>query len=648
MSLSVEELDNLSELLLSVDDTNTEIAFEILSGQELCPEELFTEVFVVYKLTDSTVLQEKAMTFLEQHGVTENSLIIRSKSHLKTSGGATEKRIKTNITDYINRSNGKLNGVKMARAMLNKYKVGLQYLLDNATVEEQHKLLESFMEGTIFRLNEVSLTKVPNTLYDFTELTEIDLSVNDLKTVPVKFKAFVNLEKLILRNNKLTKLPKTILSLKKLSYLDISSNNFSAFPAELCKMTALTHLYFDDMNPYFGEYQKFDVPEEFKNLPNLQELNISSYTWKNNLKNPLLNYPNFSKLTSQDGKPLDLTPLKIAEQAYLTNGNDEGIMYLLEHSQDKELLTKIIKEQFYKESTETLDFNEKVMTCIPQEFGDFNAKEVLLSRCYLGGIIRTNGERPEEYSLSIEEVEEKCNVLHKWSEVEKIDLSNNYLSAIPSAVLGWESLKELDLSSNYLDTGAGRDFVDENTGEVFSKDSYWSAKGFEKLKNLETLILSHNRVKLLPSSIKYLEKLRVLKLGSNDLISLPSEIQYLTCLEELDLSYNHDLEDLPKEIVELKNLKKLMMSFGLDQEIPSIIGSLESLEELVIKMDWRRSNDEPMYEIPSSFSELKNLKKLTFTEERFTSYYNKNHEELKEKYLEKLSAILPSHCEIEM
>ena len=56
------------------------------------------------------------------------------------------------------------------------------------------------------------------------------------------------------------------------------------------------------------------------------------------------------------------------------------------------------------------------------------------------------------------------------------------------------------------------------------------------------------------SFIGELEKLRVLNLAENHLQKLPLSITKLKNLEEIDVSWNFELEDIPRQILRMPNL----------------------------------------------------------------------------------------------
>lgn len=79
------------------------------------------------------------------------------------------------------------------------------------------------------------------------------------------------------------------------------------------------------------------------------------------------------------------------------------------------------------------------------------------------------------------------------------------------------------------------------------------------LHNLRSLSLKYNRLKSLPESIGQLQRLKSLQLQDNQLEALPTSLVNLQALEVLDLAKNPKLTTLPDWIIELPNLKRLVL-----------------------------------------------------------------------------------------
>jgi Leucine-rich repeat (LRR) protein len=115
-------------------------------------------------------------------------------------------------------------------------------------------------------------------------------------------------------------------------------------------------------------------------------------------------------------------------------------------------------------------------------------------------------------------------------------------------------------------------------------------------------LAGHNLTEL-PPEIGQLVNLKKLSLRSNQLSALPHEIGKLTSLQELSLSYNQ-LSSLPTEIGRLTNLYQLTITSNKITILPPSIGQLVNLKELYI-------SDNRLIKLPPEIGQLANLQHLS-------------------------------------
>jgi len=166
MSLNKEQIENLSNLLMSKEEVNASIAFEILEANEFSSI-LLSDLFAFYKTAEDKSLKKRAKNLLEQKGSKELVGAMKMRFPLKrgsSSVAATEKTIKKNIIQYVH--NTELDGTRVAQALYKKWEIGATYLL-TATPEDQRKeMLKTFINGTSFELNDKALTQFPSELFE--------------------------------------------------------------------------------------------------------------------------------------------------------------------------------------------------------------------------------------------------------------------------------------------------------------------------------------------------------------------------------------------------------------------------------------------------------------------------------------------------
>ena len=160
------------------------------------------------------------------------------------------------------------------------------------------------------------------------------------------------------------------------------------------------------------------------------------------------------------------------------------------------------------------------------------------------------------------------------------------LNGLPCEIFGLNELEELDL---------------------FNTDIKSLTPDIGKLKNLKKLDLSWNEIDSFPAELFELKKLEILTIygAPKEDLELPNiiGIKKLNKLKELDLS-SYTFKILPKEIIEIKSLENLNLSAVGLTKIPDEIGNLINLKKLSIQV-----NPE-IEELPKSMKKLINLKEL--------------------------------------
>ncbi|KAK1896532.1 Leucine-rich repeat-containing protein 40 [Dissostichus eleginoides] len=142
-----------------------------------------------------------------------------------------------------------------------------------------------------------------------------------------------------------------------------------------------------------------------------------------------------------------------------------------------------------------------------------------------------------------------------------LDLHDNQMSSLPSALGELQELHELRLSHNQLTA---------LPVEVYS------------LNKLCSMTLQQNRLESLPEELGQLENLTQLDLSNNLLKDLPSSLGRLTSLQKLTLSHNK-LSALPDSVAQLKNLKLLDCSNNQLTVISVSLSEMLALEQLYLR-----------------------------------------------------------------
>jgi Leucine-rich repeat (LRR) protein len=298
-NLSKEEIQHLSTLLLSADDQNTNLAFEIMKGKPFS-EEFITELFTVCKLSSNEEFKKQAQKELERLD-SNMTKVLSLKQKLSREGkngsGANEKTIAKNIDYYVSYSNNKLDGIKLAKCLVIKYGHGFQYLFDNLKGKDLIDYLETFKVGNRFDFSNKGVGKIPLEVFQVPGIEEVEefyANGNKIEALPGQIGDLKKLKRLDLSSNNLKKINKNIQKCNNLDWLDISENNFKEFPVEICNCSSLIELRIINSASYFSDV--FTIPEvEFLKLKNLRILYFHRER-KEHADNLFLVFPKCEKL----------------------------------------------------------------------------------------------------------------------------------------------------------------------------------------------------------------------------------------------------------------------------------------------------------------------------------------------------------------
>jgi len=174
-------------------------------------------------------------------------------------------------------------------------------------------------------------------------------------------------------------------------------------------------------------------------------------------------------------------------------------------------------------------------------------------------------------------------------ELEYLNLLENNISKIPDGITALQKLKTLKIRWENISK-----FPDDiNT------------------LPLETVEISARRGKI-PDVIYAMTNLKRIEAGSAGIRSISTKIANFSRLEYLDLKNNYDLEKLPENIGELKNLKRLGLSVCGLKELPESFCDLAELEVLHLQHN-------KLTKLPDSIGKLRKLRKLDLDANQLTA-----------------------------
>jgi len=145
------------------------------------------------------------------------------------------------------------------------------------------------------------------------------------------------------------------------------------------------------------------------------------------------------------------------------------------------------------------------------------------------------------------------------------------------------------------------------------KDAYEYKSIEEAKKEPEKVIrleLKRQDLDSLPLDILEFKNLQYLSLRKNQLKNFPSELSVLKHLQVLDLSKN-ELPSIPEEISSFNNLKHLILNNNELTALPPEIGKLSKLQYLDL---WAN----PMRDFPKELGQLRSLKEIDLRDMSFS------------------------------
>ncbi|XP_055844056.1 leucine-rich repeat-containing protein 58 [Episyrphus balteatus] len=202
------------------------------------------------------------------------------------------------------------------------------------------------------------------------------------------------------------------------------------------------------------------------------------------------------------------------------------------------------------------------------------------------------------------------------------------------------------------------DYGRMNLSEITLEDDLNSGtkSKLKSQKDIETMLLNHNRLKIIPPAIKSFVNLKILDLSSNTLTELPEAVSSLplvtliaknnmltnsslpkslvsknSTLKELNLSGNllthfpdqllelrylrylyvggNQISNISKDIWKMHSLQVLSMGGNVINDVPDTVGCLGQLQALILC-------DNLIESLPTSIARLKNLKSLLLHKNR--------------------------------
>ncbi len=233
---------------------------------------------------------------------------------------------------------------------------------------------------------------------------------------------------------------------------------------------------------------------------------------------------------------------------------------------------------------ESLTFAEAFFVLVAEKILDeklFEKYEIISEPIIIGE--KSYKSNATEIYIDFKEVDSLPAEIKNLKKLKKLTiLTTGKLKTLPPEIGFLKNLEELTINSKFLEE------LPEEIGEL------------TKLKHIQ---LFKSKLKSLPPTIGKLCNLEELHLEC-ELETLPDQIENLKNLETLWIT-SPALASLPESISELTKLKKIFLKGGLFESLPESIGKLEAMEEFTVVF----ANN--LKSLPKSISNWKQLRQLT-------------------------------------
>ncbi|KAL7989310.1 hypothetical protein Chor_011976 [Crotalus horridus] len=361
------------------------------------------------------------------------------------------------------------------------------------------------------------LPGLPDTTFELIELEALKLELLQDVTFPASVTQLINLQELMLINCP-AKLSFTSLKFfrEQLKVMMVNFDDIKDIPVWIYNLRGLEELYISGFfNQEMGRTGTLETLRELKNLKiltlhsNISKLPPSVADLATHLQK-LRIHNDGTKLVALN----NLKKLFSLQELKLINCNLERIPHAI----------------FSLVNLQELDLKNNKLVSIEEVISFQHCRKLICLKLWHNQIFTI----PEH--------------IRKLKTLEQLDLSHNYIEALPSQLFMCTRLHYLDLSYNKIQT---------------------IPSGLGVLQSLQYFAVSHNCLETLPNEIYFCKKLKVLKAEHNKLRRISDRISWLPLLSRIELKGNQ-LEALPLEIGQCKFLKRsgLMVESNLYETLP--------------------------------------------------------------------------------
>lgn len=209
---------------------------------------------------------------------------------------------------------------------------------------------------------------------------------------------------------------------------------------------------------------------------------------------------------------------------------------------------------------------------------------------------------------TIEEDIEDMTVERDGDEVTKMEAGNLTIGRAPCT--GYAKGRRFFLGITFHKLSTARLVKKDVINLILEKERRWTMpRVIGRMRNLETLDMSDNRISRIPNKIYKLPVLKHLDLSHNQIKKISKKIGQLKHLQTLNLSMNK-MEELPRNIFQLRYLQSMDLSHNYIKELPYFT-KLKRLTHLNLSYNKLKT-------IPDNVHQLTSLRELDLSNNRIT------------------------------
>eukprot|EP01086_Lenisia_limosa_P005732 TRINITY_DN2310_c0_g1_i1.p1 TRINITY_DN2310_c0_g1~~TRINITY_DN2310_c0_g1_i1.p1 ORF type:complete len:922 (-),score=64.78 TRINITY_DN2310_c0_g1_i1:19-2784(-) len=489
-------------------------------------------------------------------------------------------------------------------------------ILRNNRISSLPIQMQSMVSLKKLQLTKCQLHVVPEVISMLVSLVDLDLGQNGISFIPPEIGNCQSLKYLSLSVNRIANLPKEI-SLLPLEQISLTSNQLTEVPKSLTCIGSLTEVrlagnYIKTVCEEIGNLSKLlfldlrnnlinELPQSLNALSTLESLNVR--------KNYLKELPAMKQLTNclncmencfeslpfdfaSSSKLLFFKSCKLKEVGRLCCPNVIGL------NMSENCIQTIDLSGMPALTSVNLSCNmfERIPAFSPiTRVSDLYLQNNRISK--LGAEL--SGMAISKLDLHNNRISDVPSVFSKLPNLQFLNLSGNHIKSLPKSFEKMTLLKELSVAFNRIGDGSWSAITSlKNLRSLNISYNLFTKvdNGLIKSCNLQQLYLSGNKIgscfsnfeygrltnmkefyaascglQFFPESFKLWKHLAVLDLSANNIGFVPRIIGELPNLRDLHLSYNGNLDKLPDEIQNCRQLKMLELE-GTSCSVNSVPG----------------------------------------------------------------------------